>query len=442
MRPGAARKFSRLRSLPIRLTATLAAALMLLAAQQPPILLAAQQARAGPNGSPQEQADLEAALSDAGGNPAEYLRAIEKHLAKYPDTPRRPELERAAARAAMEANDDAGIVRYGERVLARQPDDPAFLDRVIRALLASDSREQAARALRYAQHYEQVAVNRRDGAAPRGSEGRKESDRAVGAALRYQARATGNLGKPEAALALARRSFDTWPDAESAREKARWLERLGRAEKAAEALADAFTIPDPSTTDDARARDRARLGELYAKAKGSEAGLGDMVLRAYDRNTSLLRTRALRWRAGDPNARLTDPMEFTLGEVGGAKLSLASLKGKVVVLDFWATWCAPCRAQHPLYEQVERRFRGNPSVVFLSVNSDEDRALVKPFLQQMKWGGLVYFEDGLARAWNIDALPTTIVVDGSGRVSSRITGAEPERFVEMLNSRISAVLRK
>lgn len=429
MRPEAARKFSRLRSILIGLTA----AVMLVEAQQPP---------AGAKVSPQEQTDLEAALSDAGGNPAEYLRAIEKHLVKYPDTPRRPELERAAARAAMEANDDAAIVRYGERVLARQPDDPVFLDRVIRALLESESRDHAARALRHAQHYEQVAANGRAGPAPRGSEGQRERDRAIGAALRYQARATGNLGEPEAALALAQRSFDTWPDAESAREKARWLERLGHAEKAADALADAFTIPDPTTTDDARARDRGRMGELYVKATGSEAGLGDMVLRAYDRNSSLLHTRALRLRSGDPNARLTDPMEFTLSEVGGAKLSLATLKGKVVVLDFWATWCAPCRAQHPLYEQVERRFRGNSSIVFLSVNGDEDRALVKPFLQEMKWAGPVYFEDGLARAWNIAALPTTIVVDGSGRVASRMTGAEPEHFVEMLNSRIAGALRK
>lgn len=429
MRPQAAQLFSRLPGGMMRMTAALLASLIVLAAQLPP---------ATPKISPQEQADLETALSDAGGNPAEYLRAIEKHLARYPDTPRRPELERAAARAAIEANDDAGIIRYGERVLARQPADPVFfLDRVTRALLASDSREHAARALQYAKQYEQAAANT---PAPRARGRENQSDRAMGTALRYQARATGTLGNPEAALALAQRSFDTWPDAESAREKARWLERLGRAEKAAEALADAFTIPDPLNTDAARASDRGRMGELYRKAMGSEAGLGDMVLRAYDRNTALLHTRALRLRAGNPNAPLTDPMEFTLSGLDGARLGLASLKGKVVVLDFWATWCGPCRAQHPLYEQVEQRFRGNPAVVFLSVNSDEDRALVKPFLQEMKWGGPVYFEDGLARAWNIAALPTTMVVDRGGRVSSRITGAEPERFFEILNSRIAGVL--
>jgi len=65
-----------------------------------------------------EQQDLDRALADAGGSPAEYLRAIEKHLQKYPDTAHKEELERAAVRAAMEANDDARIVLYGERALA------------------------------------------------------------------------------------------------------------------------------------------------------------------------------------------------------------------------------------------------------------------------------------------------------------------------------------
>ena len=77
---------------------------------------------------------------------------------------------------------------------------------------------------------------------------------------------------------------------------------------------------------------------------------------------------------------------------------MATLKGKIVVFDFWATWCVPCRAQHPLYEQVKKRFAGNPDVVFLSIDTDEDRALVQPFLDEVKWKDAVYFEDGLSRA--------------------------------------------
>jgi thiol-disulfide isomerase/thioredoxin len=202
------------------------------------------------------------------------------------------------------------------------------------------------------------------------------------------------------------------------------------------------TIPDTDTTDAERARDRGRMGELYRKAHGSEDGLGDLVLAAYDRNAALLHARELRLRASDPNAHLINPMEFTLGGVDGSKLSMASLKGKVVILDFWATWCGPCRAQHSLYEQVKQRFRDNADVVFLSIDSDDDRALVKPFLDEVKWKDRVYFEDGLSRALEIGSIPTTIVIGRSGRISSRMNGYVPERFVDMLSERVAEALEK
>ena len=178
------------------------------------------------------------------------------------------------------------------------------------------------------------------------------------------------------------------------------------------------------------------MGELYRQAKGSEAGLGELVLEAYDRNYALIHTRELRMRATDPNAQLTDPMEFTLSGPDGSKLSMATLKGKVVVFDFWATWCVPCRDQHPLYEQVKQRYLANPGVVFLSIDTDEDREAVKPFLAAVHWPGQVYFEDGLARALQITTIPTTIVTDRHGRVFSRMNGYVPSRFVELLSQRI------
>jgi thiol-disulfide isomerase/thioredoxin len=399
--------------------------------------------RPAPQVSRQEQDDLEAALSEAGASPLEYLRAIEKHLEKYPDSPRKDELERAAVRASMEANDDVRIILHGERVLAREPDDLQILDRVARALLAAESNDNSERALKYARHYEDlVRKMQKEGtrSASGAADWQNQTDRGIGRALMNQARATGNLGHTEEALALAQQGFDTWPCADAAREIARWYERLGRRVEAATALADAFAIPDPRATDADRARDRGRMGELYRQAHGSEAGLGELVLEAYDRNVALIHTRELRMRATDPNVALTDPMEFTLGGLDGRKLSLATLKDKVVVFDFWATWCGPCRAQHPLYEQVKKRFQDNPGVVFLSVDTDEDRAAVQPFLAEAKWGGPVYFEDGLSRALKITSIPTTILTDRHGRIFSRMNGFKPERFVDMLTQRIRDAL--
>jgi thiol-disulfide isomerase/thioredoxin len=400
----------------------------------------------------QEQADLEKALSEAGSSPLEYLRAIEKHLEQYPNSARRAELERAAARAAVEARDDGRIIMYGERVLARQPDDLQILEQVTRALLAGGSREAWERALKYARRYEMLVRqmqkdNTRAGGAlwapsgPGAAQWRNETDRGIGRALCDEARASGNLGRLDEALALAQRAFETYPNADSARETARWYERLGKPEEAARRLADAFTIPDPRSTDADRARDRGRMGELYRQAKGSENGLGDLVLEAYDRNVALIHTRELSMRESDPNARLTDPMEFTLTGLDGQKLSMASLKGKVVVFDFWATWCEPCRSQHPLYEQVKQRFQDNSDVVFLSIDTDEDREPVRRFLEEEKWLDQVYFEDGLSRALRIITIPTTIIIERRGQVFSRMNGYVPERFVDLLTGRIRDALR-
>ena len=407
------------------------------------LLCAAQQNRDKPPTPSQESEELENALSEAGSSPLEYLRVIQKHLAKYPFSTRKPELERAAVRAAMEANDDAAIVEYGERVLTRQPDDLQILERVTRSLLAAATADTARRALDHALHYEQLLrqMQHDGGRGMSAAEWKDQTDRAIGRALAYQARATGNLGRAEEALALARRSFEAFPTADAAREMARWQERLGKTEDAARALADAFTIPDSHTTDADRARDRGKMGELYRQAKGSESGLGDLLLESYDRNLALVHSRELQLRSGDPNAQLTDPMEFTLSAVEGDKLRMPSLKGKVVVFDFWATWCVPCRQQHPLYEQVKLRFRDNPAVVFLSVDTDEDHTLVKPFLADVKWQGPVYFEDGLSRALHIASIPTTIVTDPRGRVVARMNGFVPQRFVDLLTERIRDALK-
>jgi thiol-disulfide isomerase/thioredoxin len=136
-------------------------------------------------------------------------------------------------------------------------------------------------------------------------------------------------------------------------------------------------------------------------------------------------------------------MDFTLTGVDGSKLALASLRGSVVILDFWATWCQPCRIQHPLYEEVKKRFRGRKDVVFLGINADEDRSLVDGFLENMQWNRAnVYYEDGLQRFLQVSAIPSTILFDKQGRIASRMNGFLPETFVEQLTERIASALKE
>ncbi len=397
-----------------------------------------------PNPSAEEEQQLSQAVSEAGNSPVDFTRALEKHLAKYPNSSRRNEIERALVKAAIETKDDKRIIEYGERVLAREPDDVQVLDKVVRALSQSSAPGASERALKYARHYEeQLRLTRSQSPPGHLSEAQwhEEVDKGLGRVLSYQARATGNLGKIDEAIALARRGYDTYPSAESARELGRWLAAAGKNQDALAPLADAFSIPDTRNTDADRAKDRAQLGDIYRKVYGSEKGLGDLILEAYDRTSGVLAARRLRLRQNDPNAQAGNVEEFTISGLDGGKLAIASLKGKVVVFDFWATWCGPCRMQHPLYEEVKQRFHDSPDVVFLSIDTDEERDVVAPFLKENHWSQQVYFEDGLSRVLAITSMPTTIVLDRHGEVSSRMNGFVPGRFVDMLSDRIKDALK-
>ena len=391
-----------------------------------------------------EQRALSQTLGEAGSSPIEMVRALEAHLAKFPQTTKRAELERVLAKAAIENRDDRRIILYGERVLAREQDDLQLLDRVTRALLATDAKETSERALKYARRYEELVVEmRKKPSDSRGGQAQwqDELDRGLARALALEARATGNLGKIDVAISLAKRAYEVVPTSESAREIGRWLARSGKEEEAIPYIADAFVLADPKASDADRAADRKRMGELYRKLKGSEKGLGDLILEAYDRTSAQMAERKSKLGLSDPNIQASAVLDFTLSGLKGDKLQLDSFKGKAVVFDFWATWCGPCRAQHPLYEEVKQRFRMNSDVAFVSVNTDENRALVAPFVKDQKWSQSIYFEDGLVRRLDINSIPTTIVLNRHGEIVSRLNGFVPDRFVDMLSDRIQEALQ-
>lgn len=384
-----------------------------------------------------EQQDLQQALAEAGNSPVDIVRALENHLKQYPDSARRPDLEGALLKASIDLNDDARIIRYGEAALVSNPDNVQILEHVSTALIRQADKESAARALDHAQHLEQAIKSSPQKTDPRGKD---EYARSLARALLLEARAQGLLGKTGDAIKLSESSYATYPSVEAAREAARWLSTAGKDQEAIRYLADAFSIATFRSADPEPANDRARMSELYRKLNGSEAGLGDLILKAYDETSSSLAARRVALHGSDPNAQAKSPMEFTLTSVEGDRLNLASLYGKVVVVDFWATWCIPCRAQHPLYDAVKAKFKDSDDVVFLSVDTDEEKAVVKPFMQSQNWKQKVYYEDGLTRLLQVSDIPTTIVFGAKGDITSRMTGFIPERFVDMLTDRINEAL--
>jgi thiol-disulfide isomerase/thioredoxin len=410
-----------------------------LAAQEPP-----------PDPELQEQYELAQAANDAGTSSVDQIRALEAHLKKFPATKQRAVIEQNLYKAATDSNDNARIVLYGEKLLqtaaaAKIIDDLTMLDRVIRALVESADRtndqEQARKALGYAKRYEADVVAMRAQSPPghlTPGQWSDEVDRALARALALEARATGDAGELESAAKIARKSWETWPTGEGAREVAFWEKKRQHDNDAIEFYADAFTLEDARTTETDRTQDRKRLGELYSKLNGSETGLGAVILEAYDRTSAVLNDRRARLKTRDPNAVAVNPADFVLPPVVGAvaPLAISSLKGKTVVMDFWATWCLPCRAQQPIIEGIEKRFEASPDVVFVAVDADDDLSLVAPFVKEQGWKNAGYFEAGLAQKMSITAIPTVVVFDPAGAIYSRINGFAPDRFEQILIQRI------
>lgn len=391
-----------------------------------------------------ENKDLQAALSETSNTPAEIMRTLEKHLAKYPDSKQREEIEQAIVKSAIESNDGPRLLKYGEKSLERSMDQPQLLERMAGLLLdGNPTKETAGRALKYAQKFEEIlrALEKQGPSAQRGrAQLLEEMDRALGRALILEARAKGVLGNMDEAVATARKAWEQYQTASNARELSRLLEKAGKLDEAIQFLAAAFMARDPRVTDADREQDRDHLGELYTKVHGSQKGLGDVVLKAWDESTFNVTARRTLQKGRDPNSVAANPFEFTLSAVEGKPLNLASLRGKVVILDFWATWCGPCRVQHPLYEKVRERFKDRDDVVFLAISTDEERASVKPFLEENNWSKNVYFEDGLGTFLRVSQIPTTVILDKRGQTFTRMAGFVPDRFVDQLSERIREAL--
>lgn len=124
--------------------------------------------------------------------------------------------------------------------------------------------------------------------------------------------------------------------------------------------------------------------------------------------------------------------EFTLPDLDGKPVTLSNLKGKVVVLNFWATWCGPCRAEMP---EFQRYFNSHKEEFYLlAINCSEPQGKVNAFCKEFGYTFPVLLdEDGaIQKLYGIQAYPTTFVIDPSGIVLSVRSGtiSRPERYFE------------
>jgi peroxiredoxin len=117
--------------------------------------------------------------------------------------------------------------------------------------------------------------------------------------------------------------------------------------------------------------------------------------------------------------------DFKLRDLGGHEVSLSSMRGKVVFLNLWATWCEPCRREMPSIETLYEKFGKDKSFVILAVSEDSDGSkAVAPYVKQSgyKFEILLDPRNDVGEAYNVSGIPETFVIDRDGRIVAHHLG--------------------
>jgi len=118
--------------------------------------------------------------------------------------------------------------------------------------------------------------------------------------------------------------------------------------------------------------------------------------------------------------------DFQVTGLDGKTTSLASLKGQIVLIDFWATWCGPCREGLPITDKLHREFKDRGLKV-LAV-SDEDKGTVEKYVKENGFAFNSYLDSDrkMNAAYKIEGIPTTVIIDAKGNLTTYIVGLGPE----------------
>jgi peroxiredoxin len=130
--------------------------------------------------------------------------------------------------------------------------------------------------------------------------------------------------------------------------------------------------------------------------------------------------------------------DFSLPAREGGDLKLSSLRGQVVMLNFWATWCGPCRQEMPLLEQIHAKYEPL-GFTLVGVNVEEDSAAAKAWLQKVPVSFPVLFDtrNAVSGTFGVAAMPSSVLIDRDGKVRYVHHGYKPgdeAKYAEMIRA--------
>jgi len=140
-------------------------------------------------------------------------------------------------------------------------------------------------------------------------------------------------------------------------------------------------------------------------------------------------------------ASFNDTPEFELTDLNGQVLNNTNLLGKVVFVDFWATWCNPCRRELPEFQTFYNKYKDNPRVAFIAASTDSEPAKVQPFVEQMGFSFPIALAGEVATKFGVEGIPSLFIIGPSGKIRYKIVGFDPDKdFVMEMSWRLESLL--
>jgi peroxiredoxin len=211
-----------------------------------------------------------------------------------------------------------------------------------------------------------------------------------------------------------------------------------------ERLALGSSLANLSTEGDNGQDTLQAVADTLAEAIGQYSGKPDVAERAYAALARLAHYENVRVELDDPPYQSAlaaleqidqqrQSATFSLEDLTGKQWSLADLRGKVVLVNFWATWCPPCRKEMPDMDALYRRFR-DQGLVVLAI-SDEEAPVVRKFLDEHPYTFPILLDPGgtVKNAYLVQGIPNSFVYNREGRIVATGADQRTERqFLEML----------
>lgn len=192
---------------------------------------------------------------------------------------------------------------------------------------------------------------------------------------------------------------------------------------------EAFEIINESVKEgQATAEMKENLKTLYAKVKGSNAGYDEYMASLNKILIEKMRKEVAKQLINKPAAM------FTLKDVDGNTVSLEDYKGKTVILDFWATWCGPCKRSFPAMQLAVNKYKDDPNVKFLFIHTwereDEATKKAKNYIDEQKYSFEVLMDlkdpatgaNKVVDSYKVSGIPAKFVIDGKGNIRFALTG--------------------